>query len=196
MSRLDLRGFGWSDAPRGGYDKEELATDVLAVLDALDSTASSSSATTGAGGSGCCSACARPDRFDRFLALGIIHPWQPRAAAPPLGRLLVPAIDARPGSATAFIAQAFVRCHPASGTSRRVRLRQTALATFADPCRARPCPRCVQLYRTFIMRETLPIRAAATTSRASPCGRTCSSAATIRHPDADLTAGYEHHADV
>ena len=32
---LDLRGFGWSDAPRDGYVKEDMATDVLAVLDEL-----------------------------------------------------------------------------------------------------------------------------------------------------------------
>ncbi|HEX5375339.1 MAG TPA: alpha/beta fold hydrolase, partial [Solirubrobacterales bacterium] len=27
---MDLRGFGWSDAPRRGYEKENLASDVLA----------------------------------------------------------------------------------------------------------------------------------------------------------------------
>ena len=32
---LDLRGFGWSDAPRDRYLKEDLAGDVLAVMDAL-----------------------------------------------------------------------------------------------------------------------------------------------------------------
>jgi len=32
---MDLRGFGWSDAPRDGYEKENLATDVLAVMDEL-----------------------------------------------------------------------------------------------------------------------------------------------------------------
>ena len=31
----DLRGFGWSDAPPGGYDKETLAADVVNLLDAL-----------------------------------------------------------------------------------------------------------------------------------------------------------------
>ncbi|MBJ7291840.1 alpha/beta fold hydrolase, partial [Williamsia sp.] len=31
----DLRGFGWTDAPPGGYRKERLATDILALLDAL-----------------------------------------------------------------------------------------------------------------------------------------------------------------
>ena len=32
---MDLRGFGWSDAPPDGYEKENLADDVLAVLDQL-----------------------------------------------------------------------------------------------------------------------------------------------------------------
>ncbi|HYJ20397.1 MAG TPA: alpha/beta fold hydrolase, partial [Solirubrobacterales bacterium] len=32
---LDLRGFGWSEAPPKGYEKENLASDVLAVLDQL-----------------------------------------------------------------------------------------------------------------------------------------------------------------
>ena len=31
----DLRGLGWSDAPEGGYDKPQLARDVLGILDAL-----------------------------------------------------------------------------------------------------------------------------------------------------------------
>jgi len=32
---IDLRGFGWSDAPPGAYAKQTLADDLLAVLDAL-----------------------------------------------------------------------------------------------------------------------------------------------------------------
>src|ERR1043165_5813428 len=31
----DLRGFGWSDAPESGYEKQGLADDLLAVLAAL-----------------------------------------------------------------------------------------------------------------------------------------------------------------
>ena len=31
----DLRGHGWTDAPPGGYEKEQLASDVLALVDAL-----------------------------------------------------------------------------------------------------------------------------------------------------------------
>lgn len=32
---FDLRGFGWSATPQRGYDKEQLAADVLAALDTL-----------------------------------------------------------------------------------------------------------------------------------------------------------------
>ena len=32
----DLRGHGWSDAPPKGYEKEQFATDLLAVLDTLE----------------------------------------------------------------------------------------------------------------------------------------------------------------
>jgi pimeloyl-ACP methyl ester carboxylesterase len=31
----DLRGLGWTDAPPSGYEKEELASDVLALLELL-----------------------------------------------------------------------------------------------------------------------------------------------------------------
>src|SRR4051794_9991824 len=31
----DLRGHGWTDAPRDGYGKDQLATDLLALLDAM-----------------------------------------------------------------------------------------------------------------------------------------------------------------
>ncbi len=32
---LDTRGSGWSDAPKGGYDRETMARDVIGVLDQL-----------------------------------------------------------------------------------------------------------------------------------------------------------------
>ncbi len=32
----DLRGFGWSDAPPGAYDKEQFASDLLALLDVME----------------------------------------------------------------------------------------------------------------------------------------------------------------
>jgi pimeloyl-ACP methyl ester carboxylesterase len=32
----DLRGFVWSDAPPGSYEKESLATDIVMLLDVLE----------------------------------------------------------------------------------------------------------------------------------------------------------------
>ena len=73
---LDLRGFGWSDAPRGGYAKEQLATDVLAVLDALGIERLKLVGHDWGGWIGFLLCLRAPERFERFLALGITHPWQ------------------------------------------------------------------------------------------------------------------------
>ena len=32
----DLRGAGWTDVPRTGYDRDQLVADVVALLDALE----------------------------------------------------------------------------------------------------------------------------------------------------------------
>jgi alpha-beta hydrolase superfamily lysophospholipase len=46
----DLRGHGWTQAPPAGYEREQLASDLLALLDALGMARATRSATTGAGG--------------------------------------------------------------------------------------------------------------------------------------------------
>src|SRR4051794_36789838 len=73
---LDLRGFGWTDAPSAGYEKEELATDVLAVLDALGIDRVNLIGHDWGGWIGFLLSLRAPERIDRFLALGITHPWQ------------------------------------------------------------------------------------------------------------------------
>ncbi len=77
----DLRGFGWSEAPPGRYDKETLATDLLGVLDALGLALPGSGEQVRLighdwGGFTGFLACLRaPERFRSFLALSITHPW-------------------------------------------------------------------------------------------------------------------------
>ncbi|MFI5121970.1 MAG: alpha/beta fold hydrolase, partial [Vicinamibacteria bacterium] len=73
---LDLRGFGWSDAPRRGYLKEQMATDVLAVLDALGLDRVKLVGHDWGGWIGFLLCLRAPERVDRYLALGITHPWQ------------------------------------------------------------------------------------------------------------------------
>ena len=65
---MDLRGFGWSDAPAGGYEKEKMADDVLAVLDQLGLERVKLVGHDWGGWIGFLLALRAPDRFSRFLA--------------------------------------------------------------------------------------------------------------------------------
>jgi len=71
----DLRGHGWSEAPSGGYDKEQLASDVLALLDALGLDRVSYVGHDWGGWTGFLAALRSPERFSRLLAVAIPHPW-------------------------------------------------------------------------------------------------------------------------
>jgi pimeloyl-ACP methyl ester carboxylesterase len=71
---LDLRGFGWSDAPRDGYEKEEMATDVLAVLDALGIERVKLVGHDWGAWIGFLLCLRAPQRFERYLALNILPP--------------------------------------------------------------------------------------------------------------------------
>ncbi len=71
----DLRGHGWTDAPRWGYQKEQLATDVLALLDALELDSVRLVGHDWGGFAGFLMCLRAPERIRRYLALNIIHPW-------------------------------------------------------------------------------------------------------------------------
>jgi pimeloyl-ACP methyl ester carboxylesterase len=154
---IDLRGFGWSDAPPGAYDKQTLADDVLAVLDALGLDRVCLMAHDWGAWSGFLACLAAPERFAAFLALGAPRPgarpsarqlrevwrfaYQGAIASPLLGRRLV--ADPR-----------FVERVIMGGAVRRQAWTADDLRTFttvlAEPARARAS---VRLYRTFLARE-------------------------------------------
>ena len=72
----DLRGFGWTDAPPGGYDPEVFARDVLALLDALEIEEPVGLVGHDWGGWTGYMLCLRhPERVSRFLAVNIYHPF-------------------------------------------------------------------------------------------------------------------------
>ena len=72
----DLRGHGWSDAPRRGYEKEQLADDLLGLLDALGLDRVRLVGHDWGGWTGFLACLRSPDRFRAFVALGIVHPFQ------------------------------------------------------------------------------------------------------------------------
>jgi pimeloyl-ACP methyl ester carboxylesterase len=154
---IDLRGFGWSDAPSGGYDKQTLADDVLAVLDALGLDRVCLMAHDWGAWSGFLACLAEPERFAAFLALGSPRPggrpsarqlrevwrfgYQVAIASPVLGQRLV--ADPR------FVARVIM-----GGAVQRQAWTADDLRAFtavlAEPARARAS---VSLYRTFLARE-------------------------------------------
>jgi pimeloyl-ACP methyl ester carboxylesterase len=72
----DLRGFGWTAAPPGGYEPEVFATDLAALLDALGIEEPVDLAGHDWGGWTGFILCLRhPERIRRFLALNIYHPF-------------------------------------------------------------------------------------------------------------------------
>jgi pimeloyl-ACP methyl ester carboxylesterase len=75
----DNRGFGWSSPPPDGdIRKRRIAEDALAVLDALGVERAGLIGHDWGGWAGWLICLDAPQRVRSFLALNIIHPWQPR----------------------------------------------------------------------------------------------------------------------
>jgi pimeloyl-ACP methyl ester carboxylesterase len=71
----DLRGFGWSDVPAAGYDKETLARDMVALLDALAIDRCRVGGHDWGGWIAMLMAMLRPERVESVLAVSIMHPF-------------------------------------------------------------------------------------------------------------------------
>lgn len=154
----DLRGHGWTAAPASGYDKEQLATDLLATLDALGLDQVGLVGHDWGGWTGFLACLRAPDRFRGFLALGITHPFH----SLDLGRLL----QAWRGTyqvalSTPVLAQLALRSTPRlvqqavqRGSVRDVGDTLTYGEVFQDAARARAS---VALYRTFLLHEVGPV---------------------------------------
>jgi pimeloyl-ACP methyl ester carboxylesterase len=157
---LDLRGFGWSDAPRGGYAKENMATDVLAVLDALGLERVKLVGHDWGGWIGFLLCLRAPQRFERFLALNVIPPWfNLRVIFANAWRFWYQQLVLAPGIGYGLHRRGdFVKRVLVGGSKRKGVWKEATLAAFADnlaePARARAA---VQMYRVFNWREALPV---------------------------------------
>jgi pimeloyl-ACP methyl ester carboxylesterase len=79
----DLPGYGWSGPAPHRWQKEQVASDVLALLDQLGLRRVVLVGHDWGGWIGHLLALREPDRFSVFLALNIIHPWQTPAGMLP-----------------------------------------------------------------------------------------------------------------
>ena len=198
MLALDLRGFGWSDAPRDGYEKENLATDVLAVLDELGIERVKLVGHDWGAWIGFLLGLRAPQRFESYLALNILPPWTTaRAMAPHLWRfwyqwlILAPGVGYRLHRSGAFVPKVLV-----GGSVVREAWDEEALdsfsARFTESDRARAA---VQMYRVFNLRETQPIvRGRYAHQRLTvPTRMLFGTGDKALRPE--ILAGYENHAD-
>src|SRR5438045_656957 len=71
----DLRGLGWSAAPPGGYEKWNLARDVVALMDELRIERASWVGHDWGGFAGWHAMTEHGERFERFMPLSIPPPW-------------------------------------------------------------------------------------------------------------------------
>jgi pimeloyl-ACP methyl ester carboxylesterase len=74
----DLRGFGWSDAPRRGYDVDTLTADMLALMDALGLERVFLVGHDWGAKIGFRLCLSQPHRVSGFVALNTLHPWPAR----------------------------------------------------------------------------------------------------------------------
>jgi pimeloyl-ACP methyl ester carboxylesterase len=195
---VDLRGFGWSDAPRHGYEKENLVDDVLAVLDELGLERVKLVGHDWGGWVGFLLCLRAPERFERFMPLNIPHPWiRMRNALPHVGRLLYQQLIIAPWIGyLAHRQRRFVRLALRAGGADASFWEEAALTTFADtlaePARARAA---VQMYRTFNLRELRPILRGRYADRRLTVPTRMLFGTDDAAIHTDLLAGWQKHAD-
>jgi pimeloyl-ACP methyl ester carboxylesterase len=71
----DLRGLGWTELTEGGYEKENLARDQIALLDALGIDQVKLIGHDWGGYAGFLMCLLFPERVERYVATNIVHPW-------------------------------------------------------------------------------------------------------------------------
>ena len=158
----DLRGLGWTDAPPRGYEKEQLASDVLALMDALGVERARLVGHDWGGWVGYLLCLREPDRFERLLALNILPPlvepslpavlsvwrfwYQWVLAAPILGRAVASRLGGLGEPIVSWVGMGRDTWTPAERAIFLDRLREPARAWAS-----------VQYYRSFQLRELGPL---------------------------------------
>jgi pimeloyl-ACP methyl ester carboxylesterase len=195
---MDLRGFGWSDAPPDGYEKENLASDVLGVLDELGLARVKLIGHDWGGWVGFLLCLREPRRISRYLALNILTPWvNTRNLLPELWRfyyqlvIAAPILGYRLHTSGEFVPKVLRGAATVKDNFDHETLRIFA-DNLAEPDRARAC---VQMYRVFQLKESPEnLRGRYAHSRLEvPTHLLFGTDDAALRPN--LLAGYQHHAD-
>jgi pimeloyl-ACP methyl ester carboxylesterase len=156
----DLRGLGWTDAPRDGYLKHELAGDVAALLDALGHDRVDLIAHDWGAFVGFHLCLSWPERIGHYLGCSIPHVWPPaeRPSLRRLSQLWYQVALASPGLGAGLMRQGEFQRRVLRAARGHGRYSDEELAAFVDvlrePARARATS---QYYRQFLLHELKPI---------------------------------------
>jgi pimeloyl-ACP methyl ester carboxylesterase len=152
----DLRGFGWSDAPAGGYAKPQLARDLIALLDVLGLERVKLVGHDWGAMAGFLACIRDPARIERYIATSIVPPFPSRKGARAFLEawrlyyqlpLTLPFIAPRLVSRPKFL-EVFFK----AGTQRDDAIPQADMDLYTQVLAARPQVT-LAMYRTFITRE-------------------------------------------
>jgi pimeloyl-ACP methyl ester carboxylesterase len=151
----DLPGYGWSGPAPHRWAKEDVASDVLALLDALSTGPVHLVGHDWGGWIGYLLVLREPDRFRTFLSLGIPHPWNtPRTLLPHLWRLGHMPLMATAGRQLVTRTRVLEKLIFRLGVGDRRAFDPSEVHWFADRFRAPVCAEVTtNTYRTFLTRE-------------------------------------------
>ena len=170
----DLPGYGWSGPAPHDWAKDDVASDVLALMDAMGLDKVLLVGHDWGGFVGYRMVLAAPERFDGYLVMNMAHPWQtPKTILPHFWRFLayqpfVASIGKFLQTRTPYLERVIFGFGPKAHRVRPADARVYA-ERFRDPVVARSA---TDTYRTFLLRElpsaardpevrraTVPIRA-------------------------------------
>lgn len=154
---MDLRGFGWSEATPGGYRKDELAEDVVGVLDALGIARVNLVGHDWGGVIGFLVCLEHPARVERFVPMNTGHVWpalsvkaipKQLAGMTYQGLLASPLLGRRINASPRIVGKVV----DAISTGNEVAAEYVAqfAPRFREPERARAAS---QVYRSFLLHE-------------------------------------------
>ena len=149
----DLPGYGWSGPAPHKWAKDDVAADVLALMDALSIERALLVGHDWGGFVGYRMMLAAPERFEGYLVMNMAHPWQsPRTVLPHLWRFalyqpFVASIGVFLQQRTKYLEKLIYRVG-APGLDHDVV--RTYSERFRDPVCARAA---TDTYRTFLLRE-------------------------------------------
>jgi pimeloyl-ACP methyl ester carboxylesterase len=161
----DLRGLGWSDAPRGAYAKERWGADLVALLDALDLDTADLAGHDWGGFAVLLAALRAPERVRSVAALSIMHPWPRPERTAPLA--VAAALSYQLPLATPVAGEQLLRRLPAlvrelirRGSHPDHHWRDDELDAYAEVLRAPDHARASSaIYRSFLLREAAALAA-------------------------------------